>query len=113
MDEVRSLLPRLRKSYKVIYGQRLCNDTTMITAFFHLLMNRVQELKQRSKIVWQLRIGSIITANVLKCLAGTICDYHWQLSQPAHFWTIESDPCEEREPSAPTRFYFGKQVNER
>jgi len=59
--------------------------------------------------VWQLRKGSIITPKVLKWLADTIRDYHWQLSPD---WTTESDHSEEREPTAPTLFYFVKQVNE-
>jgi hypothetical protein len=42
----------------------------------------------------------------------TIRDYYCQLSPLAPDWTTESDRCEEREPSAPTLFYFEKQVNE-
>jgi len=68
-------------------------------------------VEQRSQIVWQLRMGSIITLNVLKWLAGTIRDYHCQVSQLAPDWTTESDRCEEREPSAPALFNFVKQVN--
>jgi hypothetical protein len=59
-------------------------------------------------VLW-LRKGSTITPNVLKWLADTIRDYHWQLSPD---WTTESDCCEEREPSEPTLFYFVKEVNE-
>ena len=69
-------------------------------------------VEQRSQIVWQLPMGSIITPRVLKWLAGTIRDYYCQLSPLAPDWTTESDRCEEREPSAPTKFYFVKQVNE-
>jgi hypothetical protein len=94
-DDARSLPPRLRKSYTAIYGQRLCNDTTMITDFFRQLMGRVLEVEQRSQIVWQLRIRSIITPKVLKWLAGTIRDYHCQLSPLAPDWTTESDRCKE------------------
>ena len=43
MDDVRSLVQRLRKSYKAIFGQRLCKNTTMITDFFRLWMGRVQD----------------------------------------------------------------------
>jgi hypothetical protein len=43
MDDVRSLLQRLRKSYKAIFGQRLYKNTTMITDFFRLWMGRVQD----------------------------------------------------------------------
>ena len=58
-----------------IYIQRLCNDTTVITNFFRQLMGRVQEVEQRSQIVWQLRMRSIITPQVVNWLAGTIRDY--------------------------------------
>jgi hypothetical protein len=52
-------------------------------------------------------MGSIIIPppNVLKWLADTIRDYHWQLSPDR---TTESDRCEEREPSAPTLFNITK-----
>jgi hypothetical protein len=93
-DDARSLPPRLQKSYTAIYGQRLCNDTTMITDFFRQLMGRVQEVEQRSQIVWQLRMGSIITPNILKWLADTIRDCHCQLSYLAPDRTTESDRCE-------------------
>jgi len=66
-------------------------------------------VEQRLQIVWQLRKGSTITPNVLEWLADTIRNYHWQLSTD---WTTESDRYEDREPSAPTLFYFIKQVNE-
>ena len=69
-------------------------------------------MEQRSQIVWQLRKGSTTTLKVLKWLAGTICDYNGQLMPLAPDWTTESDRCEDREPSAPTLFYFVKQVNE-
>jgi hypothetical protein len=36
-------LSTLRKSYKAIYGQQLCNNTTKIIDFFRLLMGRVQD----------------------------------------------------------------------
>jgi len=94
MDDVRSLPQWLRKSYKAIYSQWLCNNTTMITDFFRLWMARVQDS------------GAAIAD------PGTIRDYHCQLSQSASDRTTESDRCEEREPSAPTLFYFVKQVNE-
>jgi len=55
-------------------------------------------VEQRLQIVWQLRKGSTITPIVLKWLADTIRDYHWQLSPD---WTIELDHCEEREPLTP------------
>jgi hypothetical protein len=46
-DDVRKLPQRLRKSYKAIYGQPLCNDTTMIadriTDIFRLLMGRAHD----------------------------------------------------------------------
>jgi len=69
---------------------------------------------QQSQIVWQLRKGYIIIPppNVLKWLAGTIRYYYCQLSPFAPDWTTESNHCEEREPSAPTLFYFVKQENE-
>ena len=66
----------------------------MITDFFRLWMARVQDS------------GAAIAD------PGTIRDYHCQLSQSASDRTTESDRCEEREPSAPTLFYFVKQVNE-
>jgi hypothetical protein len=90
-DDVRNLPLWLRKSYKAIYGQWLCIDSTMITEFFCLLMGRVQEVEQWLQIVWQLRKGCIITMNVLNWLAGTIRDYHCQLLQSAPDWTTESD----------------------
>jgi hypothetical protein len=43
MDDVRSLLQRLRQSYKAIFIQWLCNNTTMITDFFCLWMGTVQD----------------------------------------------------------------------
>jgi len=43
----------LGKSYKAIYGEQ-AHASTMITDFFSLLMGRVQEVEQRSQIVWQL-----------------------------------------------------------
>jgi hypothetical protein len=67
-------------------------------------------VEQRSQIVWQLRMGSIITPNGLKWLADTIRDYRCQLSHLAPDWTTESDRCEEREPSAPTLFNFIKRT---
>jgi len=86
--------------------------TGMITGIIGLSTAAVFEiLERRSQIVWQLSKGSIIPANILKWVADTIRDYHRQLSQLAPDWTTESDRCE-REPSAPTLFYFGKQVNE-
>jgi len=45
MDDDRSLPRRLQKSYKAIYSQRLCNDTTIITDFFRLLIGRVHEVE--------------------------------------------------------------------
>jgi len=53
-------------------------------------------------------MGSIITPNGLKWIAGMIRDYHFQLSPLAPDRTNESDGCEEREPSAPTPFNFIK-----
>ena len=67
----------------------------MITDFFRLSMGRVQEVEQRLQIMWQLRMGSLITPNVLKWLVGMICDYHCQVSQLAPDWTTELDRCEE------------------
>ena len=62
-------------------------------------------VEQRSQIVPQLWMGSIITPNVLKWLPDAIRYYYCQLSPLAPDWTTESDRCEEREPSAPTLFY--------
>jgi len=42
----------------------------------------------------------------------TIPDYYCQLLPSAPDWTTKWDHCEERDPSAPTLFYFLKQVNE-
>ena len=57
--DVRSLPPRLQKSYTTIYGQRLCNDTTIITDFFRQLMGRFQEVEQRSQIIqFAITIGN-------------------------------------------------------
>jgi len=88
-DDVRSLLQRLRKSYAMIQ--------LWIPISFVYWLAEFKIVEQRSQIVWQLRMGSIITPSVLKWLAGTICDYHCQLSQSAPDWTTESDPCQERE----------------
>jgi len=71
--------------------------TDMITSIIGVLMDRVQDMEPRSQIVWQLQMGSIITAKVLKWLAGTIRDNRRQLSQSAPDWTTELDRCKERE----------------
>jgi hypothetical protein len=87
MDGVRSLLQWLRKSYKALYHQQLCNELTMIpdmiTGIMIYRLAGIKIVEQRSQIVWQLRKGSTITLNILKWLAGTIRDYHCQLSSLA------------------------------
>jgi hypothetical protein len=67
-------------------------------------------LEQQSQIVEQLQMGSTITPHVVKWLANTIRKYYGQLAPD---WTIEFDSYDDREPSAPTLFYFVKQVDER
>jgi hypothetical protein len=42
-DDDSSLVQRLRKSYNAIYSQRVCNDLTMNTDCFRLLMDTVQD----------------------------------------------------------------------
>jgi hypothetical protein len=79
--------------------------TTCITVY------REAEFKiaeQQSQIVWHLGMESTITPRVLKWLAGTIRDYHCQLSQSEPDWTTESDRCKEREQSATTLSNFIK-----
>ena len=97
-----STLRMLWGVYRSGYGSL----TRLYTAEFKIV-------EQRSQIVLQLRMGSIIIPppKVLKWLAGTIRYYYCQLSPLAPDWTTESDRCEEWEPSAPTLFYFVKQVN--
>jgi len=86
-------------SYKATYCQRV-NESTIITDItIRILVYRRAEFKiveQRSKIVWQLPMGSIITPNVLKWLPGPIRDYHCQSSPVTSDRTTESDRCEER-----------------
>jgi len=53
-------------------------------------------VEQWSQIMWQLRMGSIITPRVLKWLASTIRNYYCQWPPLAPDWTPESDRCEER-----------------
>jgi hypothetical protein len=67
--------------------------TNMITGIIGLSTGAEFEiLEQRLQIVWQFRKGSTITPNVLKWLADTIRDYHWQLTPDR---TTEPDRCEE------------------
>ena len=97
------------------FQQPLCSDTTMIidmiTGIICLPTGRAQDSGAAIADHAAALNGKYTysTPNVLKWLAGTIRDYHCQLSQSAPDWTTESDRCEEREPSAPTLFYFVKQ----
>jgi len=61
-------------------------------------------VEQRSQIVWQLWIGSLLTPRVLNWLAGTIHDDHCQLSPLTPDWITKSNRREKREPPAPTVF---------
>jgi hypothetical protein len=102
-DDVRSSLQRLWKSYAMI------QLWIRISVVYWWAEFKIVE--QRSQILLQLRMGSIISApwNVLKWLADTIRDYYCQFSALALDWTAESDLCDERDPSEPTLFHFVKQ----